>query len=96
VLSRIWRVAARVKGVFRLKSRFVTIALGPGGDVQLRTIAFRRESRLEIIAHERVPGEVAGAHNGDLAAATKLDVLQFSVHLCDWECVEECVLLCLQ
>ncbi|GIL50293.1 hypothetical protein Vafri_6504 [Volvox africanus] len=50
VVSELWRGAARMKGIFRVgKSSYVVPYFRPDGNVELRSVAYRRESRLEVI-----------------------------------------------
>ncbi|GIM10693.1 hypothetical protein Vretimale_14275 [Volvox reticuliferus] len=50
VVSELRRGAARIKGIFRVgKSSYAVPYFQPDGGVELRPVAYRRESRLEVI-----------------------------------------------
>ncbi|GLI63209.1 hypothetical protein VaNZ11_006062 [Volvox africanus] len=68
VVSELWRGAARVKGIFRVgKSSYVVPYFRPDGNVELRPVAYRRESRLEVIVlipasrRDVIPQDMRGA-----------------------------------
>lgn len=58
LLQRLAQHADRVKGIFRVGKGFVALRTGQCGDIELQPVAYRRESRIEVIV--QVPG-AAGA-----------------------------------
>jgi G3E family GTPase len=105
VLTVLWRECQRVKGVFRVNSPFVSIVSDTRSSLQLQPIAYRRESRIEVIAcsadvnteesHLVVKHVHYIVHHPTKLPAGLLEGLPAAVQTRDWQAVERALIACL-
>lgn len=94
--------AARVKGVFRLPSRHACVEV-QGVSAVLCSVAYRRDSRVEVIAHAVPPASARQQgnkvnHRGDeqLDVQQSRDDVAAALQHCDWLALERLLIACLQ
>jgi G3E family GTPase len=110
VLAVLLRHCARVKGIFRVASHFVSIVSAKKGLFTLQPVAHGRESRVEIIsgvgevvsdeticygAAVAVPAHMPGGHDARNPDACSTPKLLQALRDEDWQVVEDVLVACL-